>query len=43
VGVKKYKVKLCREITATSVNGTKFVDKSEMIKRKYEEVIPAND
>lgn len=43
VGVKKYKVNLWREISAISPNGTKFIDKSEMIKRKYEEVIPAND
>jgi hypothetical protein len=43
LGVKKYSVKVCREISASSINGTKFVEKSEMIKRKYEEVIPATD
>jgi hypothetical protein len=43
LSIKRYKVKLWREIRATSINGTAFVDKSEMIKRKYEEVVPAND
>ena len=43
VGIKRYKIKLWREIRATSINGTTtFVDKSELIKRKYEEVVPAN-
>ena len=42
VDIKRYKIKLWREIRATSINGTTFVDKSEMIKRKYEEVVPAN-
>ena len=43
LSIKRYKVKLWREIRATSINGTAFVEKSEMIKRNYEEVVPAND
>ena len=43
LGIKQYKVKLWREIRAMSINGSSFVDKAEMVKRKFEEVIPAND
>ena len=43
LGIKQYRVKLWREIRAMSPNSSSFVDKSELLKRNFEEVIPAND
>jgi hypothetical protein len=43
IGIKRYKVKLFREIRVVSCDGSQSVIKAELIKRKFNESIPENE
>jgi len=41
--VKAYKAKLIREIKVTSAGGVEFTDRTELFKKKFEDVVPAKE